>query len=396
MSEQTIPNRGPQLVAVGSTFASLAFASVLLRIYVRIRLVRAFGWDDAFMIAAFLFQLMFTVSAIMGVQYGTGRHMSMLDPADIEKALMYWYLCYPAYCLAMVSAKISVGLFLLRVTVQPLYRRIIYGVMGSTVVTGLVFFFVSVLQCKPVSFFWQKFTGSGTCVNIDIIIGVAFSYSGVAAVCDFTFGLLPIFLVWNLNMAKNQKLMLIPILSMACVASVAVTVRMGYLMKFKSPDFLWDTLDVAVWSNIEQGLAITAGSLATLRPLYRDITKRLLGWTDAGTGTGTFPSECKDSRRWYRTPSVDHNKRSGPFSLVSITRAGDEESRRSAESDEFAARTGKPASPKLRNDLVATNQDNKGFNSWRIQVGDRSDEDLTVAHGITKQTDVFLESHNHR
>jgi hypothetical protein len=117
----------------------------------------------------------------------------------------------------MISAKISVGLFLLRVTVQPLYRRIIYVVMGSTVATGLLFFFISVLQCTPVSFFWQKFTGSGTCVNIDIIIGIAFAYSGVASVCDFTFGLLPIFLVWNLNMAKNQKLMLIPILSMACV-----------------------------------------------------------------------------------------------------------------------------------------------------------------------------------
>lgn len=186
------------------------------------------------MVTALAFQIMFTISAISGVKYGTGRHMSMLEPADIEKALMvclkfssqsqsinspqqYWYLCYPAYCLAMIAAKISVGLFLLRVTVQPIYRRIIYGVMCATVITGLVFFFISVLQCSPVTFFWTKFTGTGTCVNIDVIIGIAFAYSGVAAVCDFTFGLLPIFLVWNLNMAKNQKLMLIPILSMACV-----------------------------------------------------------------------------------------------------------------------------------------------------------------------------------
>lgn len=177
-------------------------------------------------------------------------------------------------------------------------------------------------------------------------------------------------------------------------ASVAVTVRMGYLMKFKSPDFLWDTLDVAIWSDIEQGLAITAGSLATLRPLYRDITKRLLGWTDAAT----FPTDRKDSRGWYRTPSSDnHPKRSGPFSLMTITRVGDEETRRSGESDEeLAARMGKPSPIKLRNDLVDANEQNKGFNSWRIQVGGRSDEDLTAAHGITRQTDVFLESSRQR
>lgn len=177
-------------------------------------------------------------------------------------------------------------------------------------------------------------------------------------------------------------------------ASVAVTVRMGYLMKFKSPDFLWDTLDVAIWSDIEQGLAITAGSLATLRPLYRDLTKRLLGWTDASAGT--FPSDRKDSRKWYRTPSSEPQKRSGPFSLVSMTR-GNGQSRRSAESDEeLATSMDRPAIPKLRDDLVTPNEDDKGFNSWRIQLGDRSDEDLTVARGITRQTDVFLETtHDH-
>lgn len=119
--------------------------------------------------------------------------------------------------MCMVFAKISVGLFLLRVTVQTHYRRIIYVVMLATVLTGLVFFFISVLQCRPVWYFWDKFNTTGTCVNIDVIIGIAFVYSAVASICDFTFGLLPIFLVWNLNMAKNQKVMLIPILSMACM-----------------------------------------------------------------------------------------------------------------------------------------------------------------------------------
>lgn len=47
-----VENRGPQLQAVCSTFVSLAFVSVLLRIYVRLRLVKAFGWDDWFMVLA--------------------------------------------------------------------------------------------------------------------------------------------------------------------------------------------------------------------------------------------------------------------------------------------------------------------------------------------------------
>lgn len=172
-------------------------------------------------------------------------------------------------------------------------------------------------------------------------------------------------------------------------ASVAVTVRMAYLMKFKSDDFLWDTLDVAIWSVIEPGLAITAGSLATLRPLYRDISSRL-GWTNPAN---TFPTdEHKDQRGWYRTPSNDVRKKSGPFSLMSITRAGDMDTRKSESSDDLPARAQRPKSTRLRNHSMNASEQNKGFNSWRIQVGDRSDEDLTVAHGITRQTDVFLES----
>jgi hypothetical protein len=38
---------------------------------------------------------------------------------------------------------------------------------------------------------------------------------------------------------------------------------------FRSRDFLWETTDIAIWSTVEQGLAITAGSLAAVRPLFQ-------------------------------------------------------------------------------------------------------------------------------
>jgi hypothetical protein len=42
-----------------------------------------------------------------------------------------------------------------------------------------------------------------------------------------------------------------------------------------SEDFLYDTVDVAIWSSVEQGLAITAGCLATLQPLVKFIAFKL-------------------------------------------------------------------------------------------------------------------------
>jgi hypothetical protein len=97
-------------------------------------------------------------------------------------------------------------------------------------------------------------------------------------------------------------------------ASIAVIVRMGFVMKFVTNDFLYDTVDIAIWSDIEQGLAITAGSLATLRPLYRLVSDRF-GWSTRASSNGP-----KIKSQYDRSGFSDHNKRkrSGLFSFTTL------------------------------------------------------------------------------
>lgn len=47
------------------------------------------------------------------------------------------------------------------------------------------------------------------------------------------------------------------------------------MKQFRSRDFLWETTDIAIWSTVEQGLAITAGSLAAVRPLFQVVLTKL-------------------------------------------------------------------------------------------------------------------------
>lgn len=67
-----------EVKAVAATFVSIACVTVLLRCYVRLRVVRSFGWDDGAMVIAMLFYFMFSGSMIGGSLYGTGRHHSDL------------------------------------------------------------------------------------------------------------------------------------------------------------------------------------------------------------------------------------------------------------------------------------------------------------------------------
>lgn len=137
----------------------------------------------------------------------------------------------------MIFSKISIGIFLLRIIVERIQVWFIYIALAINVMTGLVFFFVTTLQCQPVSYFWHK-EQPGKCIPIGIIIALTYLYSSLNIICDFTFALLPIFIVRKLNMKRRMKVAIIPLLSMGCIASSAVVVRLFYVETFRNPDFL--------------------------------------------------------------------------------------------------------------------------------------------------------------
>ncbi|KAM0254600.1 hypothetical protein ACHAQJ_006636 [Trichoderma viride] len=295
-----VENRGPQLQVAAYLLLFFAVVSMILRCYVRLFMIKSFGLDDSFMLVALIMFILFVTSALVGVHYGTGRHYWNLTNDDISSAMKWWWFCYIWYCLSMIAAKLSVGYFLLRLMIRRLEKMIIYGVMGLTVLTGVLFFFVTLLQCQPLSYFWDK-NQDGHCISIEIIIIITYVYSAFSVICDFTFALLPIYIIWGLNMKKMNKVALIPIMAMACIASAAVVIRFPFVKDFKNPDFLYSTVDIAIWSCTEQGLAITAGSLATLRPLLRSL-KQSLGLSQSG------PTELKDSDR-----AQPYNRSRGPY-----------------------------------------------------------------------------------
>lgn len=137
----------------------------------------------------------------------------------------------------MIFSKISIGIFLLRIIVEKLHLWLIYVALFINVLSGLAFFLVTLLQCHPVSYFWNK-NQDGACISVDIIVALTYVYSCFNIICDFTFALLPIVIVQGLNMNKRLKIAIIPLLGMGCIASSAVVVRLAYVERFRDKEFL--------------------------------------------------------------------------------------------------------------------------------------------------------------
>jgi hypothetical protein len=137
----------------------------------------------------------------------------------------------------MITSKLSIGVFLLRITVQRIHHYILYMIMFLSAVTGLVFFFVTLLQCHPITYFWYKEQG-GSCISPEIIAALTYLYSAINVICDFTFALLPLHIIRGLQMNRKSKLALMPILGVGCIASIAIVVRFAFIKGFEDPDFL--------------------------------------------------------------------------------------------------------------------------------------------------------------
>jgi hypothetical protein len=139
----------------------------------------------------------------------------------------------------------SIIISLLRITINRVHMLILYAAMGLTLLVGLLFFFFTIFECKPVDYFWNRSTKPGSCLDTDILIAIAYTYSVGAAVTDFTIGILPVFIIWSLRMNTRTKMAIAGILGIGCIASAAVIVRIPFIHNYKDPDFFYATYQVS-------------------------------------------------------------------------------------------------------------------------------------------------------
>jgi hypothetical protein len=93
---------------------------------------------------------------------------------------------------------------------------IIYVVTGVTELYSLFFFLLFVLQCRPTSLFWLRYSASppnGSCLDAQVVANAFYGYSAISCVSDWTYSILPMFLVWKLQMSRRTKISVVGILA---------------------------------------------------------------------------------------------------------------------------------------------------------------------------------------
>ncbi|TVY89897.1 hypothetical protein LAWI1_G004152, partial [Lachnellula willkommii] len=148
-------NGGPKIVAVNVLFVALTWMFVSLRVYVKIFLTRSWGADDYLLVVSLILFTSYAGCSFAAVTYGTGQHDIDVLPQDIPKALYYWYFNQLLYTTTLVCARLSIAILLLRICVKTVHKIIIYTTISVMLLYSVFYFFLSLFQCSPVSYFWN-------------------------------------------------------------------------------------------------------------------------------------------------------------------------------------------------------------------------------------------------
>ena len=174
---------------IGVNWAIFGPATILvcLRLITRIWITHNFGWDDA-VIGITQVSILFYTAALPGgkrkqlwkifmakdrlvseqminavgmgfvmleVDYGLGRHVRYLPPDHYQGFLKYNFLDWIQVFITLALSKISICLFLLRISKFERWRWFLFGLIGFLVLTHVPLTLLFVFQCLPLQKNWE-------------------------------------------------------------------------------------------------------------------------------------------------------------------------------------------------------------------------------------------------
>lgn len=123
-------------------------------------------------------------------------------------------LATASYITDMMFIKFSIGVFLVRLSVQRRYNWIVSVSMAAILAWSLTFFFWDVFQCDPVAAQWDYTIPNATCVSPQAVVDAAYALSVLNTLTDWLYALLPIPMIWHVEMTAQAKATVVAILGM--------------------------------------------------------------------------------------------------------------------------------------------------------------------------------------
>ncbi|KAJ5128503.1 hypothetical protein N7448_002224 [Penicillium atrosanguineum] len=237
-----------------------------LRLYTRISLLNAVGVDDYLVVLALIVHILYTIFVTIGTYYGLGQLYANVGDADIYYTAVKYELFSQVAGLAVIGiGKAAVGMFLLRIVRNKIQIGFIWACIVITAIITTFACVTVIVQCIPVEKSWKPNTPGYCWLDFS---RVGYTVGSWFVAVDFSFAILPWFVVWDLNMKQKEKITVACGLSLGIFAGICGIVRTVALSGLNASEYIYDTVPMLIWSATESCVTIMCSSIPVLRPLY--------------------------------------------------------------------------------------------------------------------------------
>ncbi|KAK8036373.1 hypothetical protein PG991_001510 [Apiospora marii] len=271
----TIGGEGPWLLAISWATTGAAAFCFFLRLYTRLAVVKSYGWDDTIYNASFVLLLACTIMVHVSTLYGLGQPQAAIwdDSHDrLTKCLLYLIIAQIFGVSTMGTAKVSLGLLLLRLVTKTWHRWAIWAAISLLFVDTAVCAFAFAFQCTPPAFLWDKTIPAGKCPLPITPFAIALGAGCVAA--DLFFAIFPWFFVWQLNRPFQERLIIAVAMSLGIAAAACGVKRTIGLGGLQSANYTLDAVPTCAWSIAELAITLVCIAIPVCLPLLKQALLR--------------------------------------------------------------------------------------------------------------------------
>ncbi|OJJ45217.1 hypothetical protein ASPZODRAFT_133842 [Penicilliopsis zonata CBS 506.65] len=290
----------PTILGVLTTFFFLSIIVVGLRIYSRVVIARAPGIDDGLIILAAICQLGQWIVILIQSRHGLGRHESTISAAEL---IIYNHASFVGnivgIAIGTMFLKLSIAANLLRLCQQRWFTLALWVLVVIIIayeMVGTLFFF---LVCRPMSGSWDPYAGA-KCSSTETIVIFGLVNTSFNIITDVALAILPIPIIWRLNMKKSVRLYLVGILSLGYLAVAMDIVKTYYQETYTVETDETYTFSLIFYGFLEDCIGMTAASVPMLKPLVG----RVLGLNS--TRDTYYPHGSNSNTPWSQGRS-QHN-----------------------------------------------------------------------------------------
>ncbi|KAI1646018.1 uncharacterized protein F4817DRAFT_341626 [Daldinia loculata] len=291
---------GPMMNAVNWTLTALAGTFLGLRMYCKFSRHRGLWWDDHILIFAWACLIVAVGFITSSISLGFTSPAGPQSPEAALRLQIHGGVQNVFFGLATVMSKTSFGFTLMRVTEGRMRMFVLFLTVTMNIAVFLYIIF-TFFKCKPEVYSWIKGPG---CWSTEKYIHYAIFAGGYSAFVDFSFAIIPWFLIMNLQMRTRERFGVAIAMSCGVIAGITAVVRCIYLPLLTLGTFSTQGTTLVIWYVAESSATIVAASIPVLRALIKEMSSSMERYNHSTGNKSGLKSHTKGTPRGLHASNV--------------------------------------------------------------------------------------------